>query len=202
MTHPSAQRIVDLYERNAENWDLDRGKALFEKDWLDRFVGLLEPGATILDIGCGSGDPIASHLIGRGYAVAGIDSSPSLVALCKRRFPAQSWIVGDMRMMDLGQTFAGLLAWDSFFHLTAEDQQRMFPVFARHAAAGTALLFTSGPQHGEAIGSWRGEDLYHASLSPEEYRARLDRAGFDVIAHKVEDERCGRHTVWLPQIRG
>ena len=40
----------------------------------------------------------------------------------------------------------------------------MFPIFRDHAAAGCALMFTSGPSAGEAIGSYQGEPLYHASL--------------------------------------
>lgn len=201
MTDPSAHRIIDLYEENAETWDRERGKTLIEKAWLDRFVGLLAPGASVLDVGCGSGDPIATYLMSRGLAVTGVDASPAMVALCARRFPAHTWIAADMRIMDLGRTFAGLLAWDSLFHLAPDDQERMFPLLARHAAPGTALMFTSGPRHGEAIGSWRGEDLYHASLAPEEYRSRLDAAGFDVVAHAVEDPACGGHTVWLTQMR-
>jgi hypothetical protein len=35
----------------------------------------------------------------------------------------------------------------------------MFPVFRIHAAPGAALLFSSGPRHGEAIGSYGGEPL-------------------------------------------
>ncbi len=67
----------------------------------------------------------------------------------------------------------------------------MFPVFGRHIAARGALMFTSGPAHGEVIGSFHGEPLYHASLDPAEYRALLDEAGFDVVAHVAEDPACG-----------
>lgn len=40
----------------------------------------------------------------------------------------------------------------------------MFPVFRDHAAASAALLFTRGPHHGEAIGTFHGEGLYYGSL--------------------------------------
>jgi hypothetical protein len=102
-----------------------------------------------------------------------------------------------MRTLSLGSTFDGLLAWDSFFHLSPDDQRAMFPVFRRHAAPGAALMFTSGPSHGEAIGSYHGEPLYHASLAAEEYRALLQNNGFRVEAHAVEDPHCGGHTIWL-----
>lgn len=138
---------------------------------------------------------------GRGCAVSGIDSSPSLISLCRVRFPNQDWEVADMRNLSLGRRFHGLIAWDSFFHLTPEDQRRMFPVFLAHASANTALIFTSGPAHGEAIGSFEGEPLYHGSLAASEYRALLAKHGFDVIDHRVEDPACGGHTVWLARLR-
>jgi cyclopropane fatty-acyl-phospholipid synthase-like methyltransferase len=46
-----------------------------ESAWLDRFSTLLSQGASILDIGCGSGEPIARYLIDRGFAVDGVDVS-------------------------------------------------------------------------------------------------------------------------------
>jgi hypothetical protein len=73
----------------------------------------------------------------------------------------------------------------------------MFASFKAHAHTGTALMFTSGPHHGEAIGSYQGEDLYHASLAPDEYRALLAYTGFEVVAHQAEDQGCRGHTVWV-----
>jgi SAM-dependent methyltransferase len=196
MTGP-ADRIVELYDRNALAWDATRGDTLVERAWLDRFVELLPPQATVLDIGCGSGEPMARDLAQRGLAVTGVDSSPAMIALCRSRLPAADFHVADMRQLDLPRRFDGILAWDSFFHLTVEDQARMFAIFARHAAAGAALMFTSGPARGEAIGSFAGEPLYHASLDPQEYRDLLHRHGFVVVRHVSEDPACGGHTVWL-----
>lgn len=196
-----ADRIIGLYRRHARAWAADRGTALLEKAWLDRFAALLPANASVLDIGCGSGEPIGRFFIEMGHAVTGVDSSPELIGLCSERFPRQDWRVADMRMLDLGRSFGGLIAWDSFFHLRPEDQRRMFETFRRHAGARAALMFTSGPTHGVAMGTFRGEPLYHASLDAAEYRALLDENGFDVVSHVVEDPECGRHTVWLAQLR-
>ena len=76
----------------------------------------------------------------------------------------------------------------------------MFPVLRAHAAPGAALMFTSGPAHGVAMGQFRGEPLYHASLDPAEYRALLDANGFEVAAHAAEDSNCGGRTVWLARL--
>jgi SAM-dependent methyltransferase len=194
-----AERIIGLYERHAPAFDLDRSRTLFERGWLDRFRALIPERGSVLDLGCGMGEPMARYLIEEGFAVTGVDSAPSMIALCRSRFPEREWVVSDMRTLALGQRFDGVLAWNSFFHLTPGDQTAMFPVFAAHAAAGAALMFTGGPQHGEAIGSYQGEPLYHASLDPDEYRALLAANGFAVVAHVPEDPDCNGHTVWLAQ---
>lgn len=196
----SADSIIDLYERHAGAYVADRGSTLWiESAWLDRFASLIAPGGSILDIGCGSAEPIARNLIERGFKVSGIDSSPTLISVCRERFPDLEWTVADMRTLALGKTFHGLLAWDSFFHLSFDDQRRMFAVFKAHAAPGAALMFTSGPAQGEAIGSFRDEPLYHASLAPEDYESLLESNGFRVVLRVFEDPECGGHSVWLAQ---
>ena len=198
MAGDAASRIVGLYRRHARAWARDRGDRLVvERGWLDRFTALLPQQAEILDIGCGSGAPIAAALIAQGHTVTGVDSAPEMIAMCRERFPGRDWRVADMRGLSLGRAFAGVLAWDSFFHLDHDDQRVMFPVFAAHAAAGAALMFTSGPAHGVAMGTYRGEPLHHASLDPAAYRALLAANGFEVVAHAAEDPDCGGHTVWL-----
>ena len=134
MSSPSEQ-IISLYERHAVDWDRERGRSLLEKAWLDRFLALLPARASILHMGCGSGEPIARYLIEKGYDVTGIDSSFSLIGMCKDRFPDQDWIISDMRTLSLDRRFDGILAWDSFFHLCPDDQRRMFPIFRRHAGS-------------------------------------------------------------------
>jgi SAM-dependent methyltransferase len=193
-----SDRIIDLYERNAHNYVADRrGVKWDESAWLDRFIALLPQEATILDIGCGSGEPIARYFINRNLRVEGVDASPTLISVCRERFPTQRWHIADMRSLTLDKTFQGILAWDSFFHLSHDDQRRMFQIFKRHAAGGAPLMFTSGTSHGVAISSYHGEPLYHASLASEEYRTLLEANGFRIEAHVTEDPDCGSHTIWL-----
>lgn len=200
--HPSAERINELYERHAHDYAADRsGMPFYEKSWLDRFVMLLPASGAVLDLGCGCAVPMARYLIECGRQVAGVDASPTLVSICRDRFPDQEWRVEDMRGLDLGRRFAGVLAWDSFFHLPEHAQRAMFAVFERHAVPGCALMFTSGPEHGEAVGEYRGEPLYHASLSPDVYRELLGAHGFEMLDFRAEDPDCGRHTVWLARRR-
>jgi SAM-dependent methyltransferase len=196
-----ADQIVGLYRRHAHTFARQRGTDLLEKVWLDRFCDLMPANPNVLDIGCGTGEPIARYLAARGSSVTGVDSSPELMGLFKANLPGHPTQVVDMRVLSLGTRFHGILAWNSFFHLSHDHQRRMFPIFREHASPHAALMFTTGSSHGEAIGTFEGEPLYHASLDTEEYRELLDRNGFDMIRHVVDDSKCGGLTIWLTQLR-
>jgi 2-polyprenyl-3-methyl-5-hydroxy-6-metoxy-1,4-benzoquinol methylase len=199
MSNPLAKNIIGIYERHAEAFQQKRSIDLFEQPWLDRFLNLLPASGQILDIGCGNGMPIADYFIRQGFQVMGVDSSTPMIERCRQRFPQQRWAVADMRALALTDRFDGVIAWDSFFHLTREDQRKMFAIFRQHANPGAALMFTSGPDDGEAIGTFEGEALYHASLSAAEYRQLLLEQGFGVVKMVAEDADCCGHTVWLAQ---
>jgi SAM-dependent methyltransferase len=197
----AAKEIISIYRRHAHAWTEARGKRLVERNWVDRFLEMLPRSAHLLDIGCGSGEPIARYLIERGCRVTGVDSSPEMIGMFAANFPEQVAIVADMRELQLGTDYDGLLAWDSFFHLNHDDQRAMFPFFAQHARPSAPFMFTTGPAHGEAIGRLEGDPLYHASLAPSEYLHLLELHGFDLVAHVPEDPACGGRTVWLAQRR-
>jgi len=189
-----------LYEEAAEDFDRGRRSFVGEDAYLGEIVSRIRAERPhILDLGCGTGHPIARYFIERGYDVTGVDAAPSMIAICRRRFPEMTWLVRDMRRLSLGRRFDAIVAWDSFFHLLRDEQRAMFSVFRELIAPGGCLLFTSGPTESEAIGDLYGRALYHASLSTEEYRRLLAANGYVVLVHRPEDPKCGGHTVWLAQ---
>jgi ubiquinone/menaquinone biosynthesis C-methylase UbiE len=100
-----AGRVVDIYQRHAVAWSRDRGDRLREKAWLDRFLALLPEGPMVLDVGCGSGVPMARYLIEHRCRVTGVDASSAMITMCADRFPEQQWHVADMRTLDLNSGF-------------------------------------------------------------------------------------------------
>jgi 2-polyprenyl-3-methyl-5-hydroxy-6-metoxy-1,4-benzoquinol methylase len=197
-----ARRIIGHYERHAVAWDADRNSSAWnDRPWHDRFIMALPKEATVLDLGCGSGWPVARNLAKAGLRVTGVDSSSTMISLCRQRLPDHEWIVADMRSLSLGRRFDGILAWDSYFHLASDDQRRMFDVFAAHAAPRATLMFNAGPKRGEAVGNYRGDPLYHASLDPTEYETLLGKSDFELMAHAANDPQSGGRTVWLARSR-
>lgn len=191
----AAAAVVDLYDRRADDWIIDRGVELTAVDrlWLDRFTAMLAAGDRVLDVGCGSGRPMAAALLERGFDVTGVDSSARLVAKAADDLASGHFIQADMRTLGLGRTFAGVLAWHSLFHLTPDDQRIALPRLLAHAAPRAVVMFSSGHSLGHAMGEWHGEPLYHGSLDAAEYHAILARAGFEV------DHAAGAEdgSVWL-----
>jgi len=192
--------VYKTYEKIADWMDEHRSRTLFEKPYLDRTIAYLEPNATILDLGCGTGEPIGQYFVDAGFQVTGVDGSNKMLEIAKSRCPKIRFILNDMRTINLNEKFDGIVAWHSFFHLSQDDQRAMFKTFASHLKTGGVLLFTSGPEAGEVWSDNGGENLYHASLSPEEYKALLKQHGFALIEHKTSDPECGNATVWLAKL--
>ncbi|MEQ9676236.1 MAG: class I SAM-dependent methyltransferase [Roseovarius indicus] len=192
-----AGRTLEIYERNAARYDRERGRSLFEKGWLDRFAAMVPAGGRILDVGCGTGAPIGDYLAGSGHPVTGVDGAAAMIAIARDRRPERDWQLGDMRALEMGERFDGVLAWDSFFHLTGDEQREVLPRLLRHVRTGGPLMLTVGPAAGEVTGHVADDVVYHASLSPEEYRRIIEACGAEVAAFAVEDPACDGHTVLL-----
>lgn len=129
-----------------------RNMELQELAWIERFTGILRHGASVLDIGFGSGEPIARYLAGRGHPITGVDGSPEMIALFRVNLPGETAECMDMRSLRLNQKYGGLVAWDSLFHLTPFDQRITLPILRELAEPKSPFAVTSRPAFGETIG--------------------------------------------------
>lgn len=198
MSRNAADNVINIYQQHASAFARQRNRDLVEKGWLDAFLhDMPNSGATVLDLGCGNGQPMAAYLIENGCSITGVDGAAAMTERARESFPTHEWITADMRALPKLKRFHGIIAWHSFFHLTAEAQEPMFETFGRLSLPGAVLMFTSGPSRAEAIGTFEGEPLYHASLDSERYQNLLQANGFAVVRHIVEDKTCGGATIWL-----
>ncbi len=104
-------------------------------------------GARVLDAGCGTG-ALAFDLASRGAQVLGIDISPQLIDIARKRTPLDqhdriTFRAGDMLDPKLGH-FDYVIAMDSLIYYTAEDVARSLSTLAPRLA--DKMVFTIAPR--------------------------------------------------------
>lgn len=195
-----AAQTRKIYRQQAMAFDTLRRRDGIETPWLNRFASRIPEGGTILDLGCGSGEPISRFLIEAGYSLTGIDTSPELLDMARARFPTAHWIEQDLRELDLGAIqFDGIISWGTVFHLTQVDQRALIAVMGTYLSPGASLLMTVGDHAGEGEGFIGDTAVYHASLSVDDYRRCLADAGLAVLDYVTRDPKCGNATVILAE---
>lgn len=151
-----------------------------------RWARKLPTGATVLDLGCGTGVPIANALMNEGIAIYGVDASPTMVNAFKRKFPdvpIACEAAEDSSFFN--RKFDGIIAWGLLFLLREETQELVIQKSAKALEPGGELLFTAPHQQTE----WR--DLMTGrisrSLGSKRYQELLSMAGLSVT-EEFEDE--------------
>ncbi|MGR1580435.1 class I SAM-dependent DNA methyltransferase [Thalassobius sp. S69A] len=186
-----------VYDRQADAWDSQRGQrheelGLYERNWLQKWLASLPRPADLLDLGCGSGRPIAGFLLAQGHQLTGYDYSARMIRLAQSHFPTASWPtaawhVADMRDMSTDRHWDGILSWDGFFHLSPQEQRSALPRMAARLRPGGAMMLTVGWGEGAVTGTVNGETVYHGSLSTDEYVTILKQAGFSAVTVTLKD---------------
>lgn len=200
MTERNKNKVYQVYDEIIDWFDSHRNKELtMERFYLNLIQKHIPSEGKILDVGCGTGEPIARFLLEKSYKLTGVDASKKMIELCMKRFPDGKWLLADMRTLDLQEQFDAVIAWHSFFHLPHDDQRATLKLLATFVSQDGLLIFTSGPECGEVWSDNGGYDLYHASLSSEEYEQILTDNGFKVLTHKINDPECGDATIWVAQ---
>jgi SAM-dependent methyltransferase len=92
-----ARRYAERFRRLAAEGQDVHGEAAF-------VTGLVEPRASILDAGCGTGR-IAIRLSELGYDVMGVDVDPAMLAQAQAEAPDLDWRLADLSQLDLGTAF-------------------------------------------------------------------------------------------------
>ncbi|MES2269175.1 MAG: class I SAM-dependent methyltransferase [Bacteroidota bacterium] len=194
------ENVYKIYDVTAQWFSKNRDTVLMEKNYLDKLISFIPANASLLDIGCGTGEPILKYLIGKNLQVTGLDASSAMLDIARVNFPSASFILQDMRLINLNRTFDAIIAWHSFFHLPASDQPAMFRIFKNHINPGGILLFTSGTENGETWGIIGSNNLFHASLNKKEYEDLLKQNGFEVLQYIENDPDCGYATIWMAKL--
>ncbi len=119
----------------------------------------LQPGATYLDVGCGSGLAV-QIAAARGATVAGLDASPNLIAIARERTPTGEFHIGDLESLPFAD------------HTLAQRGLRSSGLAARAVANSSEDAVYAAQEH--ALQPFRQADGSY--VVPVSYRCLLARA--------------------------
>ncbi|HEX4010974.1 MAG TPA: class I SAM-dependent methyltransferase [Solirubrobacteraceae bacterium] len=100
----------------------------------------LAPGMRVLDVPCGEGR-IAGRLAAAGCEVVGVDNSELFLALGRERWPAVTFVAGDMRELRYDGDFDAVVNWyTGFGYFDRATNDAVLAAFARALRPGGQLL--------------------------------------------------------------
>jgi SAM-dependent methyltransferase len=150
--------------------------------WADAFPA----GATVLDLGSGTGEPSTRVLREAGLTTYAIDASAKMVAAFRERFPGVEIEHNTVEASDFfGRQFDGVIAWGLLFLLDAPAQAKVIAKVGRALAPGGRFLFTAHKQPLEWLDAMTGR--LSQSLGADAYDRLLQDAGMAWVG-EAEDE--------------
>jgi len=175
---------------------------------LDLLTSRLKDGATVLDIGCGAGIPVAQTLA-RRFTVTGVDISGGMLDRARVNVPGATFINGDIMSADFPPShFGAATAFYSIFNLPREEHPRLLQRIHGWLKPGGFLLATFSYNDEPAYTEdYYGVTMYWSNYGLEEYERLLGEAGFTIVdigtvgaGYKDPDEAPEeRHPVILAQ---
>ncbi|EJF58684.1 S-adenosyl-L-methionine-dependent methyltransferase [Dichomitus squalens LYAD-421 SS1] len=168
--------------------------------YVAQLLDLLDPGASILELGCGAGVPttqtIAAHP--KKFHVTGVDISAAQVALAREHIGRGrvAFEHADMAKLHYEEgSFEAVLAFYSIFHLPREEQPAMIGKVVKWLKPGGYLLLNMNTKdevvHRE---DWMGAPMFSFGIGVEGNRRAFEEygKGLKILVDEVAVEKVGR----------
>jgi len=127
--------FLDAQAAMSDRW---RSKNRYYYESIERLVRFHVPsGASVLEIGCGTGDLLSALAPRRGV---GLDLSPKTVELARAKYPDLEFIAGDAEELPLEEKFDYVILSDLIGYLV--DVQRAFEQLRKVCHPGTRVIIT------------------------------------------------------------
>lgn len=133
MTKTEKTKYFDSVAVEREKW---RKRAAYYHRELEKYLRFLIPqGSSVLEIGCGTGDLLASLNPRRGI---GIDISPRTIDIARSKFPHLQFHVGDVENLQIHEKFDYVLLVETIGHV--DDIQLAFKELHKVCKPETRLI--------------------------------------------------------------
>lgn len=173
--------VAQGYDACAEAYAQARhGEVTPEFHWL---LQHLPTGASVLDIGCGAGVPIA-QMLAEQFRVTGVDISAAQLALAQTYVPNGTFIHGDIMAQNFApDTFEGILMFYALFHLPREEHRELLSRIYRWLKPSGYLLFTVAREAEAAYTEpdFFGVTMYWSNYGLADYQRILTESGFRLL---------------------
>ena len=191
-------KIRQGYDKIADTW-YEKREWYIEQPSIDEAIACLQPGAKILDVGCGSGKPIANYLVEKNFDVYGVDISPKLIDYAKQTIPENKLFVSDICDFSTNIKFDAIVCWFALFHIHAEHHIDVLKKFHAFLKPGGILLITFADTRCEPGGTdvkvidehtieseMFGERFCYSGHPASVNSKLIKQSGFKVISDKID----------------
>ncbi|MBV8561456.1 MAG: class I SAM-dependent methyltransferase [Actinobacteria bacterium] len=188
MTDPRTRIVAAGYDEIGEAFAEWRKRFANDprREWEDELVARLEPGARVLELGCGSGTEETKRLAAR-FRLTGVDISERQVERARLAVPDAEFVCADVTELELpAGSFDAVASFYVFNHIPRELLKPLLLKIHEWLVPGGWLLTAFGQSDTEDwTGDWLGAPTFFSSYPPE-FNSRLVReAGFAAIRDEL-----------------
>ncbi len=171
---------MSIYDKVGSGYDSMRSN-VGVKD-ISQEVDFLGNKIKVIDLGCGTGHPIAKAISPIVREYCGVDNSqPMLDAYLKNVQKANSRLL-DMQDIDqISGKWDFIFSWGAICHLPIELQKKTMIAVSNLLKPGGRFLFTGGKDAGECTGKVSKYTVNHYSLGRTSYTEFLNQQGMELI---------------------
>jgi cyclopropane fatty-acyl-phospholipid synthase-like methyltransferase len=180
--------VADGYDAMGETFAAWRELIIGDprREWEDELVARLEPGARLLELGCGGGAPETRRLA-RQFALTGVDISPRQVERSRAAIPEAEFICADFTELELpAGSFDAVASFYVFNHVPRDLLAPLLASVHEWLVPGGWLLTAFGVSDTEEwTGEWLGAEMFFSSFPPEINSRLVREAGFAIERDEV-----------------
>lgn len=197
--HPKdvVRRGYDAVSMRYDRWS---GGETKYSAWLSELGERLPAGGAVLDLGCGSGLPVARDLTAAGCHVTGVDISEVQIRRARELVPAAAFLQADIGSVGFdAESFDAVVSFFAVIHLPLEDQPPLLRRIARWLRPGGLFVGTTG------YWAWTGYEenwleggapMWWSQADVATYRSWINQAGLFIDREEFVPEDDGGHALF------
>ncbi len=168
------------YQKIFREW-IDYNHKLNINSYLEDFCRCIKPGAHILDLGCGSGEPIDRYLSKRGFEVSAIDECADFINYAQNlQLDNVTFKVADILKLKSNEMYDAIILHDVLWHFPHQDQLKLLQEIYLMLNEGGRCLFTHGKSYGVIKGEMFKNEFIYYGFEEIKLRSYIEELGFKI----------------------